>query len=292
MADWWRDEETVGELISRARLRLGKSQYALAEALRRVSERSDGVPDRTMVARWETGRRIPTPYWRAHLATVLQLPATQLDKAASIARARRGDGDGFAESPSSDDRLRHVLEHPDSVDLASVGHLRERVRRLDEQYNRAPSTALIPEARQYLGQISFLGAHARRSYVRRELHAAEAEAGTLMGQLVWDASQRRDHGTAVAYFDQAVQAAQERDDKAAEGLALLRKSFVALYGWHDPQAGLTLTARTAETTAHASHVLTGLAVLHMAESHAMIGNRLVPHQATFARVTTRRSRSS
>jgi hypothetical protein len=115
------------------------------------------------------------------------------------------------------------------------------VRRLDEQYDRAPSTALIPEAGQYLGQITFFSTHARRSYVRRELRTAEAEAATLMGQLVWDASQRRDHGTAVAYFDQAVQAAQERGDKAAEGLALLRKSFVALYGWRDPKAGLTLT---------------------------------------------------
>jgi tetratricopeptide (TPR) repeat protein len=146
------------------------------------------------------------------------------------------------------------------------------VRRLDERYDRAPSTALIPEAGQYLGQIAFLGTHARRGYVRRELRAAEAEAQTLMGQLVWDASQRRDHATAVFYFDRAVQAAQERGDKAAEGLALLRKSFVALYGWHDPKAGLTLTQRTAGTTAGASHVLTGLAVLHMAESHAMLGN--------------------
>jgi transcriptional regulator with XRE-family HTH domain len=272
MADWSRDEETVGELISRARLKLGKSQYALADALREACQRSDGAPDRGMVARWETGRRIPTPYWRAHLATVLQVPPAQLDKAASVARARRGVGAESAGRLSSDDRLSHVLQHPGSVDLATVGYLRERVRRLDEQYDRAPSTALIPEAGRYLGQIAFLGAHARRSYVRRELRAAEAEAETLMGQLVWDASQRRDHDTAVSYFDRAVQAAQERGDKATEGLALLRKSFVALYGWRDPKAGLTLTQRTAETTAGASHVLTGLAVLHMAESHAMLGN--------------------
>ena len=89
MADWWLDEETVGELISRARDRLGKSQYALAEALREVSGRSDGVPDRSMVARWETGRRIPTPYWRVHLAAVLRLPAAELDRAAAVTKARR-----------------------------------------------------------------------------------------------------------------------------------------------------------------------------------------------------------
>jgi tetratricopeptide (TPR) repeat protein len=94
-----------------------------------------------------------------------------------------------------------------------------------------------------------------------------------MGQLVWDASQRRDHDTAVAYFDQAIRAAQDRGDKAAEGLALLRKSFVALYGWRDARAGLQLTRHTARTTRDVSQILTGLAMLHTAESHAMLGDR-------------------
>jgi tetratricopeptide (TPR) repeat protein len=230
-------------------------------------------PDRGMVACWETGRRIPTPYWRAHLATVLERPAAELDRAAAVARARRADASETVGSLPSVDRLRHVLAHPASADLMSVAYLRERIRRLDEQYDRALSTALLPETGQYLGQIAFLRSHAKRSYVRRELHAAEAEAATLMGQLVWDASQRRDHDTAVAYFDQAIRAAQERGDLAAEGLALLRKSFVALYGWRDPQAGLTLTEHVARTTLGASHVLTGLAVLHTAESRAMLGRQ-------------------
>jgi tetratricopeptide (TPR) repeat protein len=290
MADWWLGEETVGELISRVRDRLGKSQYTLAEALREVSGRSDGVPDRSMVARWETGRRIPTPYWRVHLAAVLQLSAAQLDRAAAVTKARWASHPESVGALPSDERLRHVLAHPGSADLMSVAYLREQVRRLDERYDRAPSTALIPDAGQHLGQISFLGMHARRSYVRRELYAAEAEAATLMGQLVWDASQRRDHDTAVAYFDQAVRAAQERGDNAAEGLALLRKSFVVLYGLRDPTAGLELTQHTAHTAAGTSHVLTGLAMLHTAESHAMLGNRhecqraLGTADAQFARV--------
>jgi tetratricopeptide (TPR) repeat protein len=243
-----------------------------------------------MVARWETGRRIPTPYWRVHLAAVLQLSAAQLDRAAAVTKARRASHPESVGALPSDERLRHVLAHPGSADLMSVAYLREQVRHLDEQYDRAPSTALIPDAGQHLGQISFLGMHARRSYVRRELYAAESEAATLMGQLVWDASQRRDHDTAVAYFDQAVRAAQERGDKAAEGLALLRKSFVVLYGWRDPKAGLELTQHTAHTTAGTSHVLTGLAMLHTAESHAMFGNRhecqraLGAADAQFARV--------
>jgi transcriptional regulator with XRE-family HTH domain len=148
VADGWHGEESAGELIARARERLGKSQYALAEALREASARGDGVPDRSMVARWETGRRIPTPYWRAHLAAVLEVPPSLLDKAVAVTKTRRMGHVAHlqqAEPTTSDERLRYVLAHPASVDLVSVAYLRERTRRLDERYDRVPSTGLIPE---------------------------------------------------------------------------------------------------------------------------------------------------
>jgi len=183
MTEGWAAEETAGELIARARERLGKSQYALAEALREACGRGDGIPGRTMVARWETGRRIPTPYWRAHLATVLHLPPSVLDQAAVASKAQRAAGRP-GDVPESAERLRHALAYPGSADLLTVAGLREQVRALDERYVRVPSTALIPQAGHCLAQIVFLAAHARHAYVRRELHAAEAEAATLMGQLV------------------------------------------------------------------------------------------------------------
>lgn len=46
-----------------------------------------------------------------------------------------------------------------------------------------------------------------------------------------------------------------------------------MYGEKDPESGLSLVTQTAETTDGASHVLTGLAVLHAAEAHAMLGHR-------------------
>jgi hypothetical protein len=108
--------------------------------------------------------------------------------------------------------------------------------------------------------------------MRRELCAVEAEAAILMGQLVWDASQRRDHASARLYFDQAIGAARNIRNPATEGLALLRKAMIALYGERDPQRGLDLSTRTAETTKHASDVLTSLAIMHAAEAHAMLGD--------------------
>lgn len=170
-------------------------------------------------------------------------------------------------------RLDYTLRHPADVDLVTVACLRQQVQQLDERYVHVPSAALLADVGQYLGQVRFLTAHAPRSSVRRELHAVEAEAATLMGQLVWDASQRRGHDSAQAYLDQAASAARQIRDPAAEGLALLRKTMIALYGERDPRAGLHLAAQTAQTAGRVSEVLTGLAMLHEAEAHAMLGDR-------------------
>jgi tetratricopeptide (TPR) repeat protein len=95
----------------------------------------------------------------------------------------------------------------------------------------------------------------------------------LMGQLVWDASQRRDHDTARLYFDQAIGAARRAGDPVATAHGLLRNSYIALYGENDPLTGLTLAQAAAETATGSSHTLAGLGLLHAAEAHAMLGHR-------------------
>ena len=150
---------------------------------------------------------------------------------------------------------------------------------LDARYDRVPSTSLLADAGQCLGQVVFLRAHTAVSRVRRELVSVEAAGAILMGQLIWDASQRRDHATARTYFDRAIHAAQQLGDPVAEGLALLRKCFVALYGEKDARGGLNLAMQTADTTKRTSRVLTGLAVLHVAEAHAMLGRQRECEQA-------------
>jgi transcriptional regulator with XRE-family HTH domain len=234
---------------------VGFTQEGLAERL--------GI-DRSTVARWESGDTEPLPWLRPKLARVLQISIEQLDEL--IAQTN----DPHVEA---DERLSHALENPASVDLVAAAQLRERICALDAAYDSAPSTSLLADAGQSLGQVAFLRAHATSARVRRELFAAEAEATTLMGQLVWDASQRRDHATARAYLKQATEAARQIQQAATESHALLRTSFVALYGEKNPRAGLTLAMRTAETAGNTSHVLSGLAVLHAAEAHAMLGER-------------------
>jgi hypothetical protein len=173
------------------------------------------------------------------------------------------------------ERLDYVMQHPRSTDLATVADLGERAQALTKQYDLAASTSLLPAAGECYGQVTFLRKHVPDSRVRQEIRIVEAQLATLMGQLVWDASQRRDHTTALGYYDQAISAAsQAGETTTAEAYARLRKSFVALYGEQDPRAGLRL-AQEASTLASngASHALPGLALLHVGEGHAMLGER-------------------
>jgi hypothetical protein len=158
------------------------------------------------------------------------------------ARATTAAGGDTASPPDPEAaaRLDYVMQHPRSVDMAAATHLHEQAQSLAKQYDLAASTSLLPAAGESIGQVTFLGEQAPDGPVLRELQATEAQLATLMGQLVWDASQRRDHATAVAYYDQAIAAADHAGETTAEAYARLRKSYVALYGEQEPQAGLRL----------------------------------------------------
>jgi tetratricopeptide (TPR) repeat protein len=185
-----------------------------------------------------------------------------------------GDGTSPPPDPEAAVRLDYVLQHPGSVDMAAAAHLREQAQSLAKQYDLAASTSLLPAAGEYSGQVTFLRNQAPDGPVLRELQVTEAQLATLMGQLVWDASQRRDHATAVGYYDQAISAANRAGETTAMAYALLRKSYIALYGEQEPQAGLRLAQQVvtlAETAG--SHALQGLALLHAGEGYAMLGDR-------------------
>src|SRR5438874_1923742 len=94
-----------------------------------------------------------------------------------------------------------------------------------------------------------------------------------MGQLIWDVSQQRNHDGPLKYFDQAVGVARHVHDPLTESYAVLRKSFVALYGEKDPVKGLDLADEAAAVATLCSTALTGLSLLHVAEGHAMVGAR-------------------
>lgn len=230
----------------------GYTQETLAQSL--------GV-ERSTVARWESGETEPQPWMRPRLARTLKITGDEL-------RSMLDDVDHAKEV--LDGRI-DLSEDLGGLDLVAVARLLEGIRDLGDRYDKSPSTTLLGDAGQLHGRVVNLRKQAPNARVRRALFEAEAESAMLMGQLVWDVSQRRDHVEPVTYLDQAIQAAREAREPCLESYAVLRKSFVALYGEKDPLKGLALANESAAVAQPCSPSLIGLAKLHVAEGHAMSG---------------------
>ncbi|MDQ3763836.1 MAG: helix-turn-helix domain-containing protein [Actinomycetota bacterium] len=69
----------LGAVIRELRESSGWSQSRLATALCKVTKHE--TVTRENVSRWETGKRVPGPWWLRHLATVLQVPIEILEQA-------------------------------------------------------------------------------------------------------------------------------------------------------------------------------------------------------------------
>ena len=240
--------------LAHRRKTAGYSQEQLAEQL--------GV-ERSTVARWEAGDTEPQPWVRPKLATALGVTIEVLDELLAVSPA-----------PSPDGRLAYVLAQPSRVDGAAIGQLAEQVRHLGIAYETKPSASLLAEAGQCHASIALLLSQASSDRLRRELQAIAAASAILLSQLVWDASQRRDSVATLAYCTEAMRLAQEQGDAITAANAQLRMSYVSLYGLgaeRQPRAGLAAAEAAARTSTGASHALTGLALLHVAEALAMLG---------------------
>jgi hypothetical protein len=172
-----------------------------------------------------------------------------------------------------DTRIKPVVAHPRRTDPSAVAYLREQIETLDADYQRVPSAALLGAAGQLHGELALMAETSATGPIDREVTLSLAESATLMGQLVWDVSLRRDHDAANAYFDLAFKAAECAGAPLVGARALLRRSFVALYGQKDPVAGQLLAQQAATASGATSDNLTGLALLHVAEAHAMLRRR-------------------
>ncbi|MBE1461218.1 helix-turn-helix domain-containing protein [Kibdelosporangium phytohabitans] len=83
-------------LIPQLREQLGISQVTLARLLTETS--GNPAVTRAEISRWERGKRIPGPYWRAWLSQVLDVSQDRLETAARSARnVRRSAGEPIPE---------------------------------------------------------------------------------------------------------------------------------------------------------------------------------------------------
>jgi transcriptional regulator with XRE-family HTH domain len=234
-------------------------RHALRLSVRGFAEHL-GLPART-ISKWEAAgaRRTPRPEQQQLLDLVLQ-------------RADDGQRARFEAALGVHLPVEVFVSSGQQLDLVAVAGLRERVRSLVSSYDVTPSVALVAPATQLQARVmDWRGVAVGR--VRRELFGVEAEVSILLGQLVWDASQRRDHTTPAQHFAHAAVVAREVEDAVTEAYAILRQAFLALYGKPDPVGGRALAARAATLSRRRSPVLAGLALLHVAEAEAMLGDR-------------------
>ncbi|WP_336159905.1 helix-turn-helix domain-containing protein [Amycolatopsis sp. VC5-11] len=237
--------------LARARNAAGLSQEELAHLL---------SVDIKSVRNWESGRNKPTPGRRCELAGVLRISLAELDERIEQAWGLR------------------TAQRPGPVGLPigrlPASQLRAETLAMEAEYDKAPSANLLGRATRHLASVTFARDGASAVRLRRELWSAEAEIATLMGQLLWDASQRKDSWASQTYFDQAIDAARQGDNAEAEAHATLRSCYLRLYGVdRQPDLGLTLAQRAATLAQPVSPGLCGLALLHVAEANAMRNDR-------------------
>ncbi|MFD0561796.1 transcriptional regulator [Kitasatospora saccharophila] len=144
---------------------------------------------------------------------------------------------------------------------------------LERRYDRVPSSSLLADASQYFARLDRLGRQLRGGKEQQAVLALQAEAATLLGKLVWDASQRRDHAGARRYYSQAAALARRVRDPELESHAFLRSSYIDLYGTRDATTGLALAEAAVRRAVPVSPALASLALLHVGEAHAMLGDR-------------------
>ncbi|MBB5806982.1 transcriptional regulator with XRE-family HTH domain [Saccharothrix ecbatanensis] len=77
---------SIGELLRRLRADAGRSQSEQADAL---SERAGRAVTRNEVSRWETEKRMLTPYWQQHHADSFGIPVAIVKRAVATAKAKR-----------------------------------------------------------------------------------------------------------------------------------------------------------------------------------------------------------
>jgi transcriptional regulator with XRE-family HTH domain len=187
--------ESIGALLTRVRLASGRSQLRVAEMLCAAS----GAPTLTRheVSRWERQERIPSPRWLRWLSVVLDVPFDDLERAAGMARVRRGDLPADLVTPDppipdlpaeaagpekADPGLDGADIMPDGAGLASrIATLR----RMDALVGGADLTRLT--GRELTATIRLLRADGLTDRQRRRLLPAVAELAQLACWVAADA---------------------------------------------------------------------------------------------------------
>ena len=245
--------------LARQAMRLSQAQFA--EAVRAAGT-AMGVPNhctKRLVQKWESGEHAACrPDYLRVLQAVAGLSARELgfrvlpdesgvsfgyDGAAEGAvggHPGRGDAAGgsgavLARSGMTEygsdaviqgsmDRLRHVLNHPSTVDSRTAEFVESATARLFDLEPHRPARLLAPTVDRHLSTVTSLLTAARHEGVRRRLMVSSGRTALLAGWLAFD---RGDTPSANRLWDAAIGAAEGTLDTALLAAGLTYQSYAA-----------------------------------------------------------------
>lgn len=245
-------DRTIGPLLRALRERAGRSQSEQAAAL---SDLAGRAVTRNEVSRWESERRLLTPFWQDRYAASFHVPVDELRRAVAATRARRRrDRRSEEDDPVQRRQFLGVLAGLAApldalvVDGRDGGRLgvgdvdrlyrqTARLRRLDDVLGGADTyrlyAAQVAETERVLSTATFA------EPVGRRLRSLLGEQHQLAGWAAFDAGH---HDQARRHYLDSLTAARDADDAALAGNAL---AFVAYQE--------TATTGNGADTAEASH---------------------------------------
>jgi transcriptional regulator with XRE-family HTH domain len=298
------NQATPNARLRRQRLRRGWSLQRVADELQKICEqegRRVGVTA-SMVGKWERGFKRPSPFYQENLCSLYGMTAEQLglvDDTGQTAPTWFDENGTLAETleswrhdverraffrhlssfagaamfaPAIDalgpeqlhERLAQALDRPSRVDQATMRHVEtvtDQFRRLDD---RIGSRDLLGPVLGHLRFITRLLQGSQPIEVHRRLCVAASQVAQLAGWLSFDANQ---HTDARAYYDVALKAADEGNDRALGAYVLGCRGVVEIYGGQ-PETGLQL-AQAALSRGRSAVTATTQAWLHRVEALAL-----------------------
>ncbi|MBP2338748.1 tetratricopeptide (TPR) repeat protein [Saccharothrix coeruleofusca] len=274
-----REPTSIGELLRRLRAGAGRSQSEQADVL---SERAGRAVTRNEVSRWETEKRMLTPYWQQHYADSFGIPVGIVKRAVAAAKARRrleqrehhgGDDVQRREFLGAMAGLAVTLPGVARSEVGSrlgVGDVRmmlmrsARLRRLDDYLGGADTVHLY--ATELAATTKLVREASCTTAVRKACTAVIAEQAQLAGWAAFDAGM---HDVAKQHYTTSFAAAKEAEDAALAGNAL---AFLAYQQVTVDKPNVeTATASYAIAERQATPKVRALLLERMAWTHAVAG---------------------
>jgi transcriptional regulator with XRE-family HTH domain len=242
------EQQGVGALLRTERKRAGRSQTDQADAL---SEFSGRPVTRNEVSRWESERRLPTPFWQKHIAASFEIDVQDIRRAVTATRtAQRKAQTGEVVQRREFIGAMAALaippartEHPTArrIGQSDIDELRRRTARLRRLDNIMGGAETFPV---YSAEVDFTQRLLRESShgieVGQQLRALLAEQQQQAG---WAAFDHGQHALAHRLYNDSRTAAEEAGALDLAGNAL---AYAAYQRTTTAQSGTALATDSCE----------------------------------------------